>query len=150
MLEMNGEERFEQDADRVYAVATDLNLLAKNIPDLVSSELVGPDQLNCVVRPGFSFLRMSMKTKIQITRDAPARTAQLKIASQGIGASMEVESQLAVLPEEGGGSILRWSAAVTKRSGLVATVSPDLVRAAAEQVIRTGWQHLRGQLAPSQ
>ena len=149
MLEMSGEERFEQDADRVYAVATDLNLIAQNIPDLVSYELAGLDQLNCVVRPGFSFLRMSMKARIHLLRDVAERTARLRIASQGIGASMEVESELAVVPADGG-SLLRWSARVAKRTGLVSTVSPDLVRAAAEQVIRTGWGRLRGQLGPSQ
>jgi carbon monoxide dehydrogenase subunit G len=100
MLEMQGEERFEQDADRVYAVVTDLAIMAQNIPDLVSHEVVSPEQLKCVVRPGFSFLRMTMKTRIDLVRDAAVRGAQLKIFSQGMGASIDVESQLHVTPAE--------------------------------------------------
>jgi carbon monoxide dehydrogenase subunit G len=146
MLEFSGKERFEQDADRVFAVVTDLGLLAQNIPDLVSYELVSDQRLKCVVRPGFSFLRMTMKTEIDLIGDPAARSADLRVRSQGIGASMEIESRLQVA-EAGPGSVLNWSARVVKTTGLVATVSPDLVRAAAEQVIRAGWQRVRERLA---
>ena len=61
---------------------------------------------------------------------------------------MEVESRLHVTPAEGG-SLLTWSAQVTKTTGLVSTVSKDLVRAAADQVIRGGWHRIREQLATS-
>lgn len=146
MLEFSGEERFEQDADRVFAVVTDLGLLAQNIPDLVSYDLVSDQRLKCVVRPGFSFLRMTMKTEIDLIGDPAARAADLRVRSQGIGASMEIESRLQVA-EAAPGSVLNWSARVVKTTGLVATVSPDLVRAAAEQVIRNGWQRVRERLA---
>ncbi len=146
MLELTGEERFEQDVERVFTVVTDLGLLAQNIPDLVSYELVSEDRLKCVVRPGFSFLRMTMKTEIQLTRDAAAKTAVLHVRSQGIGTSMEVDSRLQVTASEPG-AVLRWSAQVVKTTGLVSTVSPDLVRAAADQVIRGGWQRIRERLA---
>lgn len=146
MLEFSGEERFEQDADRVFAVVTDLGLLAQNIPDLVSYELVSDQRLKCVVRPGFSFLRMTMKTEIDLIGDPATRAADLRVRSQGIGASMEIESRLQVA-EVSPGSVLNWSARVVKTTGLVATVSPDLVRAAAEQVIRAGWQRVRERLA---
>ena len=146
MLEFSGEERFEQDPDRVFAVVTDLGLLAQNIPDLVSYDLVSDQRLKCVVRPGFSFLRMTMKTEIDLLGDPSARAADLRVRSQGIGASMEIESRLQVA-EAAPGSVLNWSARVVKTTGLVATVSPDLVRAAAEQVIRNGWQRVRERLA---
>jgi len=146
MLEFSGEERFEQPADRVFAVVTDLGLLAQNIPDLVSYELVSDQHLKCVVRPGFSFLRMTMKTEIQLTRDPAERTANLTVRSQGIGAAMEVASQLQVSAATAG-ALLAWSAQVVKTSGLVSTISPDLVRAAADQVIRQGWQRVRERLS---
>lgn len=146
MLELQGEERFDQNAERVFALVTDLGLLAQHIPDLVSYELVDVDRLRCVVRPGFSFLRMTMKTEIRLTRDATTKTAVLLVRSQGIGASMEVESRLQVASADSG-AVLVWSAQVVKTTGLVSTVSPDLVRAAAEQVIRGGWQRIRERLA---
>src|SRR5690606_2666962 len=111
----------------------------------VSSEIVNEDELRCVVRPGFSFLRMSMKTRIQLEREPGARSAVMKVTSQGIGAAMEVESRVSVTPAEGG-SLLIWSSQVTKTTGLVSSVSKDLVRAAADQVIRGGWQQIREQL----
>jgi carbon monoxide dehydrogenase subunit G len=146
MLEMSGEERFDQDPDRVYAALTDLKLLAKNIPDLVSHEIVGENELRCVVRPGFSFLRMTMKTRIVLVPEPAARTALMRVSSQGIGAAMDVESRVSVTPADSG-ALLQWSAQVVKTTGLVSTVSRDLVRAAAEQVIRSGWQQIRAQLA---
>lgn len=149
MLEMTGEEQFEQDANRVYAVVTDLSLLAENIPDLVSYELVSGEEMKCVVRPGFSFLRMSMKTRIHLVRDEGIRAAQLTIQSQGIGAAIEVQSRITVAPAAGG-STLRWEAQIVKRTGLVSTVSADLVRAAADQVIRAGWQRIRANLASTE
>lgn len=148
MLEMSGEEHFDHDPDRVYAAVTDLKLLAKNIPDLVSHEIVGENELRCVVRPGFSFLRMTMKTRIVLAPDPAARKAVMKVSSQGIGAAMDVESHVAVEPADGG-ALLKWTAQVVKTTGLVSTVSRDLVRAAAEQVIRSGWAQIRTQLAES-
>jgi carbon monoxide dehydrogenase subunit G len=144
-IEFAGEERFQASADRVYALLTDLDAMASTIPDLVSSERAGERVLKCVVRPGFSFLRGTMKLQIELADLQPPEQAVMQVAAQGIGVSMRIVSQLRV-SAEGTGSKLIWSAQVDQLKGLVAALSPSLIKAAADQVIRHAWTQVRKQL----
>ena len=144
-IEFAGEEQFQASSDRVYALLTDLDAMAGTIPDLVSSERTGDRTLKCVVRPGFSFLRGTMKLQIDLADLQPPERAVMQVAAQGIGVSMRIVSQLQVTPE-GSGAKLVWSAQVDQLKGLVAALSPSLIKAAADQVIRHAWTQVRKQL----
>jgi carbon monoxide dehydrogenase subunit G len=144
-LQFGGEERFVAPPEKVYALLTDLDGLGASIPDLVSAQRVDERTLNCTVRPGFSFLRGTMKLKITLDELTPPTQATLRIDSQGIGVAMKVVSQM-TLEAEGTGTKLTWNADVSEMKGLVATVSPGLVKAAAEQVIRHGWKQMHERL----
>lgn len=143
--EFGGTEHFKSPPARVYAVLTDLGSLRDSIPDLVSAQLVDDTTLQCVVRPGFSFLRGTLKLEIKVQRTTPDRAADMSIQAQGIGVQLRVESRLA-LESEGEGTQLDWTAKIVEMKGLVATVSPGLVSAAADQVIRHAWQQVRTRL----
>ncbi len=132
-LQFGGEEHFAAPPEKVYALLTDLDGLGASIPDLVSAKRVDEKTLECVVRPGFSFLRGTMKLKISLDELTPPSAAVMKIDSQGIGVAMK-------------GTKLTWQADVPEMKGLVATISPGLVRAAADQVLRHGWQQLHERL----
>ena len=144
-LQFGGEEQFAAAPDKVYALLTDLDGLGASIPDLVSAARVDERTLACVVRPGFSFLRGTMKLKIALDDLAPPTKATLKIDAQGIGVAMKVVSQMTLEPD-GSGTKLIWNATVPEMKGLVATVSPGLVKAAADQVIRHGWKQMHERL----
>lgn len=144
-LEFGGEERFEAPPQKVYALLTDLDAMARTIPDLVSSEKVDEQTLRCVVRPGFSFMRGTMKLAISLADCQPPEQAAMNVAAQGIGVSMAVVSQLRVVPE-GDGTRLEWQARVEQLKGLIAAVSPGLIKAAADQVIRHAWGEVRKEL----
>jgi carbon monoxide dehydrogenase subunit G len=144
-LQFGGEELFHVSPERLFEAVTDLDLLAKTIPDIQSSERVDESTLKAVVRPGFSFLRGTLQTTIKLVEADAPRSAVLQIASQGIGAQITVESRLTIEPDAEG-SRLAWTATVTQIRGLVATVSRPLISAAATQVIAQGWQHLRTSL----
>jgi carbon monoxide dehydrogenase subunit G len=144
MLTLAGQEVFKAPADQVFVEVTDLKKLSECIPDLQSYELLDENHLKCVVRPGFSFLRMKMKVDLTVVRYAAQRTATMLADARGIGASMAVQSRLQV-SERPSGSVLDWSAEVVQMTGLVATISADLVRGAADQVIRDSWAKLRRQ-----
>jgi carbon monoxide dehydrogenase subunit G len=149
-LQFGGEERFAADPKRVYALLTDLDGLGSSIPDLVSAERVDERTLQCVVRPGFSFLRGTMKLKIGLDElaspdESGQGSATLKIDASGIGVAMKVVSLMKLEPD-GAGTKLTWSASVPEMKGLVATVSPGLVKAAADQVIRHGWKQMHERL----
>jgi carbon monoxide dehydrogenase subunit G len=144
-LEFGGEEAFSAPPERVYGLLTDLDTLAATIPDLVSSERVDERTLKCVVRPGFSFLRGTLKLTITVENSQPPESAAMRVAAQGIGVSLELASRLNIAAE-GAGSRLVWNARVEKLTGLVAALSPTLIKAAADQVIRQAWQQVREKL----
>ena len=138
-LEFQGEEHFAVPPERVFAVLTDLDRLQHSIPDLVSAERVDERTLSCVVRPGFSFLRGTLKLTIHLADFVPPKSATMRIDSRGIGQTVGVESRIAIEPE-GAGSKVDWRARVVELKGLVATISPALVCGAADQVVRTAWR----------
>jgi carbon monoxide dehydrogenase subunit G len=143
--EFGGTEHFAASPERVYALLTDLDGMAAVIPDAVSTERVGANVLKCVVRPGFSFLRGTMRLSIALADCQAPERASMKVDAQGIGMALGVVSQLAIFGE-GEGSRLEWSANIESRKGLIAAVSPNLIKAAADQVIRHAWNQVRKQL----
>jgi carbon monoxide dehydrogenase subunit G len=144
-IEFGGEETFRAAPEALYALLTNLDAMAATIPDLVSAERVDERTLKCVVRPGFSFLRGTMKLAIALGDTTPLERATMNVTAQGIGVGMNVISRLAIAPE-GTGSKLTWSAEVAELKGLIAAVSPGLISAAADQVIRHAWSQVREQL----
>ena len=143
--EFGGEEHFAAPQQRVYALLTDLEAMAAAIPDLVSAEKVDGRTLKCVVRPGFSFLRGTMRLTISLVDCQPPERAAINIDAKGIGLSMSVASQLRIARETDG-SRLEWTARIEQLKGLISAVSPALIKAAADQVIRQAWERVRGQL----
>jgi carbon monoxide dehydrogenase subunit G len=144
-LAFQGTEQFAATPERLYAVVTDLDALAASIPDLVSAERVDDHSLRCVVRPGFSFLRGTMKLNIRLADQQPPEAAKMVIESQGIGVTMRAESMLRITAEPSG-SRLDWETRVVEMKGLIASVSPGLIQAAANQVTKAGWQKVRERL----
>jgi len=144
-LEFGGEERFAASQERLYALLTDLDAMAGTIPDLVSAERADERTMKCVVRPGFSFLRGTMRLAIHLEDCTPSDRAAMRVEAQGIGVGMTIASQLAI-HGEGEGSRLEWSAKVEQLKGLITAVSPSLIKAAADQVIRHAWSRVRQEL----
>jgi carbon monoxide dehydrogenase subunit G len=145
-LAFGGNETFSAPPEQVFAALTDLDRLPKLIPDVVSAEKIDDRTLNCVVRPGFSFLRGTLRMTLTIVDSDPPRTASMKVSAIGIGAKIEIVSSLSIAATDAG-STLTWSASVTELKGLVATISRPLISAAADQVIRKAWHELSAELA---
>jgi carbon monoxide dehydrogenase subunit G len=129
----------------LFDVLTNLETLATGIPDLVSSEQPDDRTLKCVIKPGFSFLRGTLKLTISLDELAPPTAAAMNIAAQGIGSSMQIGSRLQIAAE-GAGSLLKWQAKIERASGLLASIPGGLVKAAADQTIRHAWQQVREKL----
>ena len=144
-LEFGGEEHFRAAPSRLYALLTDLDRLGRSIPDASGVERIDATAIRCVVKPGFSFLRGRLQTTVSLVDLEEPTRATMRIHSKGIGVEMEVESRLAISPENAG-SRLDWSARVLKLKGLAATISSSLIRGAAEQTIMRGWDQLRQEL----
>lgn len=144
-LEFGGEEQFAASPARLFAAVAELDQLAGIIPDLASFRRVSAHEAEAVVRPGFSFLRGTLRLTLGVEEALPPERARMRVAAKGIGVTIGLVSDLAVEPRETG-STLRWSARVETLQGLVASVSPALIRGAADQVIRQAWAKVRAQL----
>ena len=139
----SGEELFAAPAERTFAALVDPDVLARCIPDLIASQRVDERTLQCTIKPGFSFIRAKMKMTVTLDdADTARRSATINIASKGIGASMKVQCRL-VVHEQNGASRVAWEANVVELGGLIAAVSPALIRGAADKVIHDGWTALR-------
>ncbi len=141
----SGAERFKAAAPRVYDTLADLDGLKDSIPDLVSAQRVDERTLSCVVRPGFSFLRGTLKMTIALDKTEPGRAAAMSVNADGIGVGMKMESRFTVEPD-GGGSLVKWEAQVTEMRGLIKAVGSTLIRAAADRVVRDGFARLRARV----
>lgn len=145
LTEFGGVERFQAAPERLFEVLTDLDTLSRSVPDLVSAEVVDDRTLNCVVKPGFSFLRGTLKLTISLARVEPPEAAEMQIAVRGIGAAMQISSEMSVSPDEAG-SKLEWRGRIDSVSGLLGAIPNGLVKAAADQTIRHGWERVREKL----
>jgi carbon monoxide dehydrogenase subunit G len=142
----SGEQSLPFPPDRVYAALRELEGVAKQMPDVQSVERVDDHTLKLVVRPGFSFLRGTLKVTMQVEEREPGRTLVQTATSQGIGMSMTIRSEISISPAEGG-TCAAWRAEVVERKGLVSAVGPSLIKAAANKVLEDGWTALRAALS---
>jgi carbon monoxide dehydrogenase subunit G len=144
-LQFSGQEHFNAPPHEVFRFLTDIDSLTASIPDLVSSQRVDDRTVDCVVKPGFSFLRGTLKMRIAFVDFEPTSKATMLINAQGIGLTMGAVTKMQLAPT-GEGTRLDWQAEVTELKGLVATLSGGLIKAAAEQVIRHGWGQMHKRL----
>lgn len=145
-MRFGGEEHFQAPPERVYALLTDLRRVAAMIPGLEAPEVDEQGILRCVTRPGFSFLRGTLRLAVRIEPEVHGRRATMLVTAEGIGTGMEVRSTV-TLEDANGGTRLAWSAEVEQVRGLLAAVSPALIQAAAGRVMAAGWDQLRRQLS---
>jgi carbon monoxide dehydrogenase subunit G len=144
MEPIRGEETFAAPPAKVFAVLTDLDELAKCIPDVQSVTRLGDRALQCTVRPGFSFVRGTLKSTIRIEEATPNERVRVSITSSGIGMGMDIEARLQIEPLDGGAkSKLIYEAQVMQRTGLVSAVPAGLIAGAADRTIKDGWAKLR-------
>lgn len=147
-LQLAGTETFAASPEAVFDHLTNLDRLAENIPDLESAQRVDEQTLACVVRPGFSFMRGKVNLKIRLDEVERPTTAQLTTEMSGIGQAMQAESSIRLLPIPAG-TQLEWEVRVLQLKGLIATVSPSLIKAAAERIIVQSYAKIREKLAES-
>jgi len=116
--------------------------VARNMGDVTSVERVDSRTLKLVVRPGFSFIRGTLRVTMTIDEVEPGRTLVQTAKSEGIGLSMTIESAITLEPA-GTGTKASWEARVVERKGLVSAIGASLIQAAANKVLEDGWNAVR-------
>ncbi len=138
----SGTEQLNATPDEVYAFVTDLDSLSKIIPGLVSATRTSADSVQCSVKPGFSFIRTTMKMTFTITDRRQRERVTIRVDATGIGTNFTVATALDLQPS-GSGCELKWTAEIVKLGGLISAVGPTIIRAAGDQVIKEGFASLR-------
>jgi carbon monoxide dehydrogenase subunit G len=133
-----GEQHLPFPPERVFAALRELEAVARRMPDVASVERVDGHTLKLVVKPGFSFLRGTLRVTMSVEETAPGRSLVQTARSEGIGMSMTIRSEISLSSAEGG-TAAAWRAEVTERKGLVAAVGASLIQAAANKVLADGW-----------
>lgn len=148
-LKFGGQQDFSASPAALLAAVTEFDSIVRIVPDVESSKTLDDDRLQCVVRPGLSFLRgrltLTFSRESVAALTSPPTSASIRIDAQGIGIAIGISTSLEIQPQ-GDGSRLVWNATIDRLKGLVATVGTSLIQAAAEKVIEQCWQRLRSEL----
>jgi carbon monoxide dehydrogenase subunit G len=145
MLRFEGDRDFTLAPAELFARLSDARFLVECIPDVQSVTALEPDRASLVLRPGFSFVRGTLETNLQVVDvDAP-RSLRVLLHSKGIGSSSDVEASLSFAEHEGKMRV-HWVAEIKSLGGLLKMVPSGLVRGAAEKVINDAWDRVRARL----
>ena len=145
-MKLSGAESFACDRETLFSKVTDTRFVTSIIPDLERVEELTGDRIVCRVRPKLTFLSASLKMTMKLDHFTPPQRARLNIIGRGIGASIEIVTDLVLEPADAG-SELHWTAEVVRREGLLKPVGDSLIQAAAERVMADGWRMLREAIA---
>jgi carbon monoxide dehydrogenase subunit G len=146
MLHFEGEKTVAQDPATCWAKITDPKFLAQCIPDLESSQQLGPDQARFRLRPGVSFVRGSLEVTLKIERQKATQSARYLVHSGGIASSSDTEALVTVEPVDAG-CHLRWTVEIKSLGGLLKAIPQGLIKASAQKVVSDIWSAVDKKLA---
>lgn len=139
----SGTEVLSASPEEVHEFLTDLDRLVAIVPGLVKKEIGEDGVCRTVVRPGFSFIKANLKQDFEVVDHTPHDQVIIGVEAKGIGNKFGVKSTLNLAPHEAGSTRLDWEAEIVHMSGLVAAVGTTIIRAAADQVIKQGFDAMR-------
>lgn len=139
----SGTEVLDATPEEIHAFLTDLDRLVSIVPGLVKKEIGEDGICRTTVRPGFSFIKANLKQSFELVEHTPCNQVVIGVEAKGIGNKFGVRSTLDLAPHEEGKTLLEWEAEIVHMSGLVAAVGTTIIRAAADQVIKQGFEAMR-------
>ncbi len=143
-MRFNGQQQLSVPIEQARAKLGDAGFLTGSIPDSTPAEGPTPERAGCTVRPGFSFVRGAIDVELR-RGAAPENEIHYAVTSKGIGSSAEVAARMTLAASEAG-TLVEWSAEVTRLGGLLKLAPTGLMQAAAQKVIGDVWQGIRARL----
>src|SRR5205807_1693471 len=95
MVHFDGDKEFPQAPADLWARLTDAHFLVQCLPDVETVKQVEADRAECVLRPGFSFVRGTLEISLAVAEKTPSSFARLTSRGKGIGSTSTVEVRLA-------------------------------------------------------
>lgn len=134
MIQLQGSKEYSVTAEQLYPELADLTRLVRTLPEVKTVKEVSEDHAVLTVAPGFSFVKGELETTIDRVAAQSPVSAELQIASKGIGTNVKVVASFSIAPHETG-SMLHWQATVQEIGGLLKLLPPSLLKGAAQKVI---------------
>jgi carbon monoxide dehydrogenase subunit G len=146
MIHFEGDKEFAQAPADLWAKVTDARFLVSCLPDVETVKQVEADRAECILRPGFSFVRGTLEINLEVKEKTPTSFARLVSRGKGIGSTSTVEVTLTLAPHDQGTRI-HWTADIKELGGLLKPVPQGLIKAAAQKVIADVWRLVEAKLA---
>lgn len=126
-MHFGGDYAIHADPAAVYGVFVDPVRVVTFLPDVEVLELkpVDADTVRGRVKTGVSFLKGTFNVEARVVERDPPRRARMRVRSQGMGSTIDIDSAMDLRPSDEGTSVA-WSADVAIR-GTVATIGARLL-----------------------
>jgi carbon monoxide dehydrogenase subunit G len=144
VIHFEGDRVFARPVADVSARLGDAAFLAGCLTDVEITE-ASSSRAAWKMRPGFSFIRTTLETTLEVLEHIPDSATKYRLVSQGIGASSTVEVALTYQSEDVGTRV-HWSADITQLTGLLKMVPKGLIQSAAQKVIDETWSAMEKKL----
>jgi carbon monoxide dehydrogenase subunit G len=145
MLRFEGEKELALPPTEVWTKLHDVRFLQQCIPGSESVVRVEADQLVCVLRPGFAFVRGTLEMTLRVLEAEPTNLIRIATHAKGIGSSTDVETLLSIAAQDGGTRV-HWTTEIKSLGGLLKAVPQGLIKAAAQKVIADAWAAVEAKL----
>tara|TARA_B100000809_G_scaffold14624_1_gene13214 strand:- start:95 stop:559 length:465 start_codon:yes stop_codon:yes gene_type:complete len=145
---LSGEESFHLPPGQLWPHLSDMQFMARVIPDLVRIDSVDTNCLVCHVRPRFSFFSGKVKLTFDVTEQREPAHLTIKVHGKGIGGGVVVEIAIELAPTDRG-SLVNWQGEVMEKEGLFRPISDTLIAGAAGRIVDTLWEDFRSAIIQS-
>lgn len=144
-MHFEGAYRVRADPEKVWSILVDPQRVIRYMPDIEVIELTQPDADSVVgkVKAGIAFIKGTFTVDAKIVERDPPKRAKLRLRSQGMGSTIDVESSLN-LSQVGEDTEVAWSADAVIR-GTIATIGARLLPGIVEKKTQEFFEALRTQ-----
>lgn len=144
-MHFEGAYRVRADPEKVWSILIDPQRVVRYMPDVEVIELTQPDADSVVgkVKAGVAFIKGTFTVDAKIVERDPPKRAKIRLRSQGMGSTIDVESSLS-LSRVGEDTEVAWAADAVIR-GTIATIGARLLPGIVEKKTQEFFEALRTQ-----
>ena len=143
-MTLDGTRHFNAPRDRVWALFTDPDVLARATPGCERLEPVGPDEFEATLSIGVAAVKGVYQGRLAITDKKPPEGYTLHVEGSGRPGFVKGEGRL-VLTEQDGGTLVTIKAEA-QVGGLIAAVGQRLIGAAGRMLMTQFFSALEAEL----
>lgn len=144
-MDFSGEERIQASRAEVWAFVSDPNRITECAPGLQSIEIVDDTHFNVSVRAGVGMIRGNFDFECEwVELDEPNR-ARISAKGNAPGSAVSMDSTMDLSDDEGGGTLMQWTADA-QVSGRLAGVGSRLINPVANRMTKQIFDCIRGKL----